>query len=736
MSANQSNFEGFFYPNSIAVIGASESLHSFGARYMEALLSFGYDGKLYAVNYKGEEVLGHKIYQSILDIPDPVDLAVFSVAGRFIPAILKECLEKGVRSATVLSSGFSEMGDKGRALEQELVEIAEKGIRVLGPNCFGVYCPSGKITIIPGGNFPRESGPVSLIAQSGQFSEMMVMRTFGEGVRFSKVVSYGNACNINESDLLEYLVRDDETRVIALYLEGVKDGRRFFELARMASGKKPLVIWKAGLTNIGSAAASSHTGSIAGKRTAWDAFFQQSHAIEIGSLDEFSDTCVGFSCIPEGCGTRIGLVSGGGAGAVVGADACERAGLSMPPFSVDVGDKLREILPAVGTAIKNPLDIGVPHLHVDVLESILEAVASCTDVDVVIVRRVFLSVKTSQILAGRAAAPPDEEAYSLMEVPVRIKEKYGKPVVIILPEELTGIDSLELEEERRRLRDFYFANGIPVYKNELHAFAVLSRLAKFKSQRGREYKISVNNTGAEAPSVTSETVISKILKKRKTPILSEIDCKEILKEADVDVIETKLARTRNESIQMSKSIGFPAAMKIVSPQITHKSDAGGVVLGIRNGDEAGKAFDRIMAIVKQKYPAAVVEGVAVQKMAEQGTEIVIGMTRDPQFGPMLMFGLGGIFVEIIKDVSFRIAPLTAEDAREMIREIKGYRLLEGYRGRAPVDISHLEKLLLKISRLAENNPDIKEMDINPIMAYSEGAVAVDARILLESKRVA
>jgi acetyltransferase len=735
MSADQSNYEAFFYPNSIAVIGASESLHSFGARYMEALLSFGYIGRLYAVNHKGEEVLGHKIYRSMLDIPDPVDMAVFCVSGRFVPAILKECLEKGVRSATILSSGFSEIGDKGRAIEQQIVEIAEKGMSVLGPNCFGVYCPSGKITIIPGGNFPRESGPVSLIAQSGQFSEMMVMRTFGEGVRFSKVVSYGNACDINESDLLEYLVRDDATKVIAFYLEGVKDGRRFFDLARRASGKKPLLIWKAGLTSMGSAAASSHTGSMAGERTAWDAFFQQSHAIEIGSLDEFSDTCVGFSCLPEGCGTRIGLVSGGGAGAVVGADACERAGLSMPPFSADVLEKLKTILPSVGTAIKNPLDIGVPHLHVDILESILEAVASCTDVDVVIVRRVFLSVKTSQILAGKATAPPDEEAYSLMEVPVRIKEKYGKPVVIILPEELTGIDSLELEEERRRLRDFYFTNGIPVYKNEVQAFAALSRLAKFKSQRGREYQISDKTTSDEAPSVASENAISIILRKSETSILSEIACKEILKQAGVNVIETKLAITRNESIQMCESIGFPAGMKIVSPQITHKSDAGGVVLGIENGDEAGEAFDRIMATVKENHPSAVIEGVAVQRMAEQGTEVVIGMTRDPQFGPMLMFGLGGIFVEIIRDVAFRIAPLTAEDAGEMIREIKGYRLLEGYRGQAPVDISHLEKLLLKISKLAHNHPDIKEMDINPIMAYSKGAVAVDARILLESENV-
>ncbi len=734
MVDNINDLNGFCYPRSIAIIGASEALNSFGTRYLQSLLAFGYNGKLYAVNYKGEQVLGFKIHPTVLDIPDSIDLAIICVSARFVPDILRDCLKKGIRSVTVLSAGFSELGEEGRLLEGELLKIAGQGIRIMGPNCFGVYCPSGKITTIPGDSFPRETGGIALIAQSGQFSENIVIRSIGEGIRFSKVISYGNACNINESDLLEYLVQDEETKVITAYMEGVKDGRRFLDIIRRNSGKKPIVLWKVGLTRLGSAAATSHTGSLAGERTVWDAFFRQSHAIKIENLEELIDTSVGFSCLPTGCGPRVALISGGGGGTVVSADACELADLAMPPFPPDVEKKLRSILPAAGTSIKNPIDIGNPHPPLAILTSVLEAAASSDQTDVIMIRRIFLSVEVSKLLSG-SAAPTKEEQQQLMEIPVKIKEKFGKPVVIVMTEELNSIDAIDLEKGRRKLRDYYFTNGIPVYLSEQRAFTALAHLVKFRSRINKEYHADDIDTCVAAPGTTAETVLSRIRRGAATPILSEIQCKEILKEAGVDVIETTLAASKEDAVTISKNLGYPVAMKIISPQITHKTDAGGVKLGIKTSDQAGKAYDRIMATITKKNPGAAIEGISVQKMAAPGVEVVIGMTKDPQFGPMLMFGLGGIFVEIIKDVSFRIVPLTREDAWAMIREIKGFRLLEGYRGQAPVDVSYLEELLLNISGFVEKNPEIKEMDINPIMAYSKGAVAVDARIVLEADAI-
>ena len=731
MTKDNNELDLFFYPSSVAIVGASEKLSSYGARYIQALLDFGYKGKIYAVNHTGNEVLGYKIYRSVLDIPDNVDLAAICVANQFVPRVIQDCVNKKIKAAIVLSAGFSESGSEGRLFEEELAKIAEQGIRIMGPNCFGTYCPNGGITILPGAGFPKQGGGTALIAQSGQLSEMITARSFGEGIRYSKVASYGNACNINEAHLLDYLIQDDETKIIMSYLEGVRDGRRFFEIARRNVDKKPLLLWKAGLTNVGAAAAKSHTNSLAGSSMVWNAFYRQTHAIKINSLEELVDTNIGFSCLPAGCGRRIALVSGGGAGAVIGADASENAGLIMPPLTPDVDKQLRAILPPVGTSIKNPLDIGFPHPSSAVLQSVLETLAASDQIDVVVIRRIFFSIAVSKIFAG-TAAQSDEEQQALLEIPINIKKKYGKPVIIILPEELTGADAIELEEERRTIRDYFFKNGIPVYPTENKAFTAIAHLVDFKDNMDKHY--TAEESIVESKTTTYDT-FSRISKASVSPILNEIECKEILKEAGVNVVETKLAKTREEALAINKQLGYPVVMKIISPQITHKSDIGGVKLGLKTSLQVGKAYDSIMNAVRNKASGATIEGVSIQKMAPSGVELVIGMTKDSQFGSMLMFGLGGIFIEVLKDVSFRIVPLSREDAREMIREIKGFRLLEGYRGQPPVNITYLEELLLKVSRFVMDCPQIKEMDINPIIAYADGAVAVDARIILEPNNV-
>jgi len=478
----RSDLNLFFRPSSMAIIGASEASDSYGTRYIQALLDFGYKGAIYAVNHSGDVTLGYKIYRSVLDIPEKVDLAAICVPARFVPSILLECVQHRIKAAIVLSAGFSESGEDGRLLENELVGIARKGIRIIGPNCFGTYCPAGGITIVPGGGFPRQGGGTALIAQSGQLSEGIVGRSFGEGIRYSKVASYGNASDVNEADLLDYLANDIDTKVITSYMEGVKDGRRFFETARRCTGKKPVLLWKVGLTNKGAAAASSHTGSLAGTSKTWDAFFKQTRAIKINTLEEMVDTSTGFTCFPLGCGRRIALVSGGGAGAVIGADAIENAGLLLPELDLPVEKQLRAILPSIGTSVKNPLDIGNPHPPLKLFRSVLEAIAGSDGIDVIVIRRIFFSITVSKIFSG-TAAPSDEEQQELLAIPVEIKNKFHKSMVIILPEDLTGVEAIALEEERRKIRDYYFTNGIPVYLTENRAFTAISHLASFKDSR-------------------------------------------------------------------------------------------------------------------------------------------------------------------------------------------------------------------------------------------------------------
>jgi acyl-CoA synthetase (NDP forming) len=723
--------EYFFKPESMAIVGASESLKSYGARYIQAQLDFGYKGRLYAVNYNGEEVLGFRIYRSVLDIPDDIELAFICVPARFTHGILRDCLKKNIKAAIVFSAGFSEAGEEGRNMEKEVLSIADQGVRIMGPNCFGPYCPKGGITFVSGGGFSKQSGETALIAQSGQLSEGIIGRSFGEGIRYSKVASYGNACNINEADLLEYLMQDEDTKIFTSYLEGVRDGRRFFEIARKNAGKKPIIIWKVGMTETGAAAAASHTGSLAGGISAWDAFFHQTRAVKAGSLDEMVDANVGFACLPGGCGRKVTFVSGGGAGGVIGADACESAGMQMPHLSPETEKQLRELLPATGTSIKNPIDIGNPHPPLKLFQSILESVAASDRTDVIVIRRIFFSLKLSVIFSG-TTAPSPEEQQALLDIPVNIKNMFNKPVIIILPEEFTGAEDIELEAERRKIRDFFFANKIPVYPNEQRAFKALSNIAEFREAGGLEI---VSDKGKTVEAGRGRAVLSGIIDTISIPVLDEIQCKKIMKEYGIDVTEPVLARSGKEAIKAAASMGYPVVMKIVSPQITHKSDIGGVKVGLKDKNDAAKAYKEILAAVKEKATGAIIEGVSIQRMAAPGIELVIGMTKDPQFGPMLMFGLGGTMIEVLKDVAFRIVPLTTMDAKEMIRQVKAYPLLKGYRGMPQVDIEYLEDLLFKVSKMVEENPEIKEMDINPIIAYEKGAVAVDARIIFEEDAI-
>ncbi len=474
-------FAAIFYPKSHVVIGASANVRKFGGRFLGALRSFGYQGKLYAVNPQESQILGLETYARVGDIPQPVDSASVAVPARFVPGIVAECLAKGIKAVQILSAGFSEVGEEGERLEREVVKTAAKGIRVIGPNCFGVYCPAGGLTILPGERLSKESGPVAFISQSGGYAIRVPRRAGGWGIRFSKIVSYGNACDVNECDLLEYLAQDPETKVITGYIEGVKDGPRFFKLLQEVCQTKPVILWKGGLTPGGARAVYSHTASLAGEEAIWDAVFEQSGAIMVNSIEELLDTTLAFVHLPPLRGRSVCVISGGGGIGVTAADACERAGLSVPLFPAELQSKLKSIVPPAGGSARNPVDVGSPFPPPAMLGAVMETVLTDGDVDMVIVDELELARLSGITLdrTERFAGSQGEPAQILIEA----KMRFGKPIIMVLPVEATESDAIEFEGARRKLRDYYLEQGIPVFLTLGRAARALANCVGYYQRR-------------------------------------------------------------------------------------------------------------------------------------------------------------------------------------------------------------------------------------------------------------
>lgn len=456
------------------MIGASADAQKFSGRFLRVLLAFGYAGKVYPVNPREREIFGLQTYPRVGDIPEPVDFATITVPAQGVPEIVEECLAKGIKAAQILTAGFREISEEGRKLEEQIIKAAGKGIRIIGPNCFGVYSPAGGLTILPGEDFPKEGGPVGFISQSGGYAVRVPQRAKGWGIRFSKVVSYGNACDVNECDLLEYLHQDPETKVITGYIEGVKDGPRFFKLLREICQSKPVILWKGGLTQGGARAVRSHTGSLGGEEAAWNAAFRQSGAIRVNSLEELLDTILAFLYIAPHRGRRVCAVGGGGGITVAAADACERAGLFVPLFPPQLQKKLASIVPPVGSSVRNPVDIGGPSPLPAMLRAVLENVLNEGDVDTVIVDELQMSVASPSMKAREKQFRGNIR--ELAQVPVDVKKRFGKPIVMVLPVEATGADTLELEGSRRHICDYYLGEGMPVYLTLERAAKALANL--------------------------------------------------------------------------------------------------------------------------------------------------------------------------------------------------------------------------------------------------------------------
>jgi acyl-CoA synthetase (NDP forming) len=699
--------ERLFRPSSVAIIGASNYTQKGGGFLLKGLIKDHFKGTLYPVNPRESEILGLISYPTVTDIPGEVDLAIIAVPARLVPQVMSECGQKGIKFAVVHSAGFAELGTQGQALEKETLDIAQhSGIRFVGPNCMGLCCTEvGLNTIRPGTKLIGRRGCVAFLGQSGWVSQNFIGMGNERGLCFSKVVSVGNQADLSIEDLLEYLGTDAQTKVIGCYIEGIKYGRRFMQLVRQISPTKPIIVWKAGRTEAGVIATSSHTASLAGNSNIFDAALRQSGAVITHNLEDLIDLAIGLTCPVLPNGNRLGVVVEAGGGGVATADTHETLGLEMPVLSEATQKELTSTLHGSVVALpnlRNPVDIVWPlnwstgWATIKCLRIILKEVDAALAIDYAPLNERF---------AAKLAALRDET---------------GKPIIII-----PG-DSIERKQGMRRL----VKKGVPSFSIPERALKVLAAMVRYANNRRFSEPAQREFTKVKGH-ITKQPIIDKARGEGRTE-LTEVESKEFLKQAGISIIDTRLATSREKAILLSRKLGFPVALKIASPDIVHKSNAGGVKLELGTVNQVGKAYDDIVQTISQKYPQARLHGVSVQKMARPGVEVIIGMSKDTQFGPVFMFGLGGIMVEVLKDISFRIGPLGKRDAAEMIREIQGYPLLEGYRGQEAVDLSYLEDMLLRISDFVGQNPEVKELDLNPIFAYSDGALVVDARVILEA----
>ena len=697
--------ESFFQPQSVAVIGASRDPEKLGYAVVYNLKNGGFPGTLYPVNPKADHILGLQVYPSILDIPDPVDLAVIVIPYPYVPAVLEQCGQKGVPSVVVISAGFREAGREGLERERELIEISQRyGLRLIGPNCLGVIDTDTPLNASFAAGMPP-GGPIAFMSQSGALGTAVLDIAMAGSIGFSKFVSLGNKADVSEIDLLEAWGDDPASRVILIYVEGVPDGQKFIQVARRVTRKKPVVAIKSGVTAAGSRAVSSHTGSLAGSEAAYKAAFRQAGIIRATSMESLFDYARAFAYQPLLAGDRIGIVTNAGGPGILATDALEHAGLRIPRLTPETTRALTEYLPGAASAA-NPVDV-LGDAMADRYERAIGLVLQDPNVDGLIV-----------ILTPQAMTEIEATAHAVG----RMAQSSSKPVL-----------GCFMGEERIRAGvDILGQYGVPNYPFPERAARALAAMSAYRREQQRPI-FEPPQTYACIPSVRE--LFDRVRAEGRVSI-GDAEAWSVLECYGFNIPKSRLAETAEEAIEIAEEIGYPVVMKIASPDILHKTDVGGVKVGLRTPDDVRDAFDLITYRATRYVPDARIWGCQVQQMVTGGREVLLGMSRDPQFGPLVAFGLGGIYVEALKDVAFRVAPFSREEAGEMIREIRSYPLLEGVRGQPPADHEAMVDALMKISQLVTDFPEIVELDINPLIVFDEGqgAIAIDMRLVLSSTK--
>lgn len=702
----RSDLERLFSPQSIAIIGASQDLITISGQPLSHLVNHGYAGKLYPVNPRYPEILGQKCYASLADVPEAPDLALILINASRVADMLEQCGQKGVPYVIIFSSGFSEMGGDGVALQKRLIAIAEKyNIGVVGPNCQGMMNVAGKCYAGFGSVFFSDypAGRVSMVSQSGGFGfSVLSLSSLDGGLAFRQMVTTGNEIGVSTLDFIDYFIRDPHTDVIAGYLEGAKDAHRLTEigLKAMAAGK-PILMWKVGNTDEGQKAAASHTANLGGAMALYKAAFKQTGIIQVEDIQDVVDYGRMFRCGKLPAGNRIAMITVSGGAGILMTDECISRGMRLAQLAPETVAKLRKFVPSFGS-LGNPVDVTAAIFNdLALINSTLQAIVDDPGVD---------------CIALINASLQGEIAIKIAQEIIAIAKTTDKPIAAAWSaRDVMAKDAYALLDEAR----------IPHYKSPVRcgrAFAALSGYAEAKRR--------IEAQRDEKPLVVNKSQPKQSLVGRATDI-TEFEAKKVLAEYGIAVTQEELATTREQALAIAKKIGYPVAIKVQSPDISHKTEAKAVKLGLSSDAELATAYDEVLANAKAYNAKAHIDGVLVQEMLRGGIEAILGITNDPLFGPAVMFGLGGIFAEIMKDVSFRLVPVTLPMAREMIAEIKGYPLLTGARGRAHADVDALADAIVKLSALAVDLKDhVAELDINPlfVMERGKGVKAADALI--------
>jgi len=694
-----------FFPESVCIIGASRDTSAIGHIVLKNLINGGFGGAIFPVNPKADEILGMRCYRSILDVPSSVDLAIVVVPAPFAPAVIGECGEKRVPNAIVITAGFRESGEKGRALEAEVLKVArEKGIRIVGPNCMGLYSSRNNLTATFTSLVPPEGG-MSFISQSGAVGVTMLAWAKKEGIGFSKFISLGNEADLSLSDFIEYFTEDRRTQVITVYMESVKDGRSLVRALKAATIKKPVVVMKVGTTSSGAKAAASHTGAMAGDDAVYEAAFSRTGAVRVGEIAELFNAAQVLDSKKLPAGPRLAIVTSAGGPGVMATDALIHLGGELAVLSEESMKQLNALLPPYWSKA-NPVDV----LGDATVDRFAKAIAICLDdpmVDGVLIIYVPMDSAPSAQLA-QAVADSVKNAW--------------KPVIA------TWMGAEDVREGSR----IFVENSIPNYDTPEEAVRTYMNMCRYKRHLDELYETPEELPAQKTPSKDHLKELLRMALKEGRILLNEEESKGFLMTYGIPVTIAQVVQDSEAAVSVAEKVGYPVVIKVVSPDISHKSDVGGVVVGIDSNEALKEAYEKLIERVKERAPTAAITGVAVEKMfTDIDYELILGSKKDKDFGSVILFGMGGTMAEFIKDFSIGLPPINQTLAKMLMQDTKVYKMLQGFRSKPAADFEGLEEILVNFSNLVVDFPEIAEIDINPLAISNGKASALDARIIID-----
>lgn len=702
------NLDKIFKPSSIAVIGATNRVGAPGFSIFRNLIGSGYEGVVYPVNPNRDSVQGVQAYKSVSDLPKVVDLAIIVTPAKTVPSIVEECGKFGIKGILIISAGFKEVGEEGRKLEEEILKIKEKyNLRIVGPNCVGFTIPYLNLNATFARSMP-ERGNIALFSQSGAICGAILDWAAAAKVGFSAFVSVGSMLDVDFGDLIDYFGMDIHTRSIVLYIESITNARKFMSAARSFARAKPIIVIKSGRFKEGAKAAASHTGAMAGEDIIYDAAFKRAGIVRVKKISDLFNCSSILAKQPRPAGPNIAIVTNAGGPGVLATDALIELGGKLATLSEETIEKLNSFLPPHWSH-GNPVDI-LGDANEDSYQKAIETCLQDKNVDGVLVICVPQVVADPRLLSDRI---------------IDISRKTTKPILVAYPG----------EESVYQARQILNRNNVPAYSTPEEAVEAYMYLYRYARNLQLLYETPVELDIKSLPFYKQKlkNTIKRALKEGRDT-LTEIEAKEFVEMYGINVTKPELAKSEEEAVNIAKKIGYPVVMKVHSPQITHKSDVGGVVLDINNEEDLRREYKNMIKTVKEKVPNAKIEGVTIQKMIKKkGIELILGSKKDPIFGSVILFGTGGVYTELINDISIGFPPLNQVLARRIIEKTKAYELMKGFRDIPPVNIQKVEELLVCFSQMLIDHPEIKEVDINPIIASGDELIAVDARIILDDK---